>query len=305
MLTKQMDEFNRRLAANTDRLIARHVKACTPSRSVTGPECERINNPLAGYIVAPLPKLGVDSQDLLDNENTDNILNEDIQNDKCGTATDKDFTLYPRWCLDVIEGIARLNWYQSGVTDQRPLSVKKILTILQRCSQIDKYTICSIYRFQEQQARRYVLACKMAIQHLMKVVPANVQEKMDAGLPLINMDSSLVFTGENSQEFDDVPDVLAWKPLKGQWTAKLQEDCKPFTVHNTAEFYEADNIALHSEAANTYQRISPVQVTKIANKHPMQAKALELIRGGLPVAKVARETGVNRNTVSKWKKAAA
>lgn len=304
MYTKeQIAAMDARFSANANGLIARHVKACTPSRSVTGPDYEKIQNPLAGYIVNHLPKLGGDGQDCRDNDDADDIHNENIIKDERASARAKDFTLYSRWCLDIVEGIARLNWYRPD-GDQFPLSVKKILTILQRCPQIDKYTICSIYRFQERQARRYVLACKMAIQHLMKVVPVNVKAKMDAAVPLINMDCNLVFTGEDIQEFDDVPDVLAWKPLKAQWTAKLQEDCKPFTVHNTVEYYESDYIDIHSEAANTYQLISPVQVAKTANEHPMQAKALEMIRGGLSVAKVARETGVHRNTVSKWKEAA-
>ncbi|MFI7838833.1 helix-turn-helix domain-containing protein [Pseudomonas asiatica] len=297
MYTKeQIAAMDARLSANADGLIARHVKACTPSRSVTGPDYEKIKNPLAGYIVNYLPKFGGD-------DDADDIHDEDILKDDRTSARANDFTLYSRWCLDVVEGIARLNWYRpSG--DQFPLSVKKILTILQRCPQIDKYTICSIYRFQERQARRYVLACKMAIPLLMKMVPESVKKKMDAGLPFINMDSNIVFIGKDVQEVDDVPDVLVWKPLKVQWIARLEEDCKPFTVHNTAEYYESDYIDMHSQASNTYQAISPVSVAKATHDHPMRAKALELISGGLSVAKVARETGVNRKTVSRWKEAA-
>lgn len=295
MLTpEEIEEINRRCKTNADALIAERFKKTTLSRSSTGPDCSKVVNPLAGYIISPVPKLGGYKQDC-----RDDVGGDEYQDDARDSVTSKDFTLYPRWCLDVVEGIARLNWYRTA--HQRPLSVKKILTIIQRCPQIDKYTICSLYRFGERQAQRYLLACKMAIQHLIKVVPDNVRAKMDAGLQLINMDSDIVFSGENVQEFDDVPDVLEWKPLRAEWIAKLQEHCKPFTVYNTAEYYESDVIDLHSEGSNMYQIISPVTVVKTVNAKPSRERALELIQGGMSVAKVSRETGMHRNTISRWK----
>jgi hypothetical protein len=275
---EELSKLNARFENNANALIsARQAGSIKAERSATGSDYEKLANPFAGYIVCPMYPV--------DNAS-------------------KDFTLYPKWCLDVVEGVARLNWYRPE-GDQRPLSVKKILLILQTCKQVDKYTIGEMFGFDSRQAERYVQAVRIIIPQLEKVVPDGLKVKIKSCTPLFEKSSQIVGIASSVDLTDDVPDVLDWKQHKAVWLDKLHRDYEiVFTEYNTREFYEADRLEILSEATVRYPVREPVVVEVLRVEHPMQAKALELIRGGLSVAKVARETGVHRNTVSKWKKAA-
>jgi hypothetical protein len=197
-----------------------------------------------------------------------------------------------------------LNWYRPE-GNQRPLSVKNILLILQTCKQIDKYTVGEMFGFESRQAERYVQAARIIIPQLEKIVPDDLKVKIKSLTPLFERSSQIIGVASSVDLADDVPDVLDWKRHKAMWLEKLHRDCEVvFTKYNTREFYEADRLEILSEATVRYPVREPVVVEVLRVEHPTQARALELIRSGLSVAKVARETGVHRNTVSKWKKAA-
>ncbi|WP_155412653.1 MULTISPECIES: helix-turn-helix domain-containing protein [Pseudomonas] len=279
MLTnEQLSELNSRFESNANALIsARGAGGIKPERSATGGDYEKLVNPFAGYIVCPL--VPVDN-------------------------TSKDHTLYPKWCLDVVEGVARLNWYRPE-GDQFPLSVKKILLMLQTCKQIDKYTVGEMFDFESRQAERYVQAARIVIPQLEKVVPESLKLKIKDCIPLFDTSAQVVGIASTIDLTDDVPNVFEWKRHMAEWLEKLHHDCEMvFTKYNTREFYEADRLEILSEAIVRYPVRNPVTVKVLRVEHPMQAKALEMIRSGLSVANVARETGVHRNTVSKWKIAA-
>lgn len=274
----ELEALNARFESNANALIsARRAGSIKPERSATGGDYEKLANPFAGYIVCPAYPV--------DNES-------------------KDYTLYPKWCIDAVEGVARLNWYRPEGA-QRPLSVKKILRILQTCKQIDKYTIGEIFGFESRQAERYVQAVRIIIPQLEKVVPDGLKFKMKSRAPVFEKTSQIVETASTVDLTDDVADVFEWKIDKAVWLDKLHRDCEVvFTNYNTREFYEVDRLDFQPEGTVRYPVRDPVVVNVLRVEHPMQAKALDLIRGGLSVAKVAQETGVHRNTISKWKKAA-
>lgn len=86
------------------------------------------------------------------------------------------YGLYPYWALDIIEGVARLDW-DSKPTDSpnksSPLSVKKLCLILSSQEEINTKEISLSFDIQERHARRYMQACKLMMPYLERSVPNN------------------------------------------------------------------------------------------------------------------------------------
>ncbi|MFU6944254.1 hypothetical protein ACM76E_28570 [Pseudomonas aeruginosa] len=72
---------------------------------------------------------------------------------------------YPLWVDDVLQGVARLDWYRP---DERsiPLSAKKLLTIFASLSNINAHTISHLLRVEARQANRYYKAAEFAHEKL-------------------------------------------------------------------------------------------------------------------------------------------
>ncbi|UPW35822.1 hypothetical protein QE320_gp020 [Pseudomonas phage EM] len=68
---------------------------------------------------------------------------------------------YPLWVDDVLQGVARLDWYRP---EERsiPLSAKKLLTIFASLSNINPHTISHLLRVEARQAGRYYRAAEFA-----------------------------------------------------------------------------------------------------------------------------------------------
>lgn len=85
------------------------------------------------------------------------------------------YGLYPYWALDIIEGVARLDW-DSKPSDSplksSPLSVNKLCIIMSSMEDISTKEISTAFGMKERHARRYMQACKLMMPYLEKSVPA-------------------------------------------------------------------------------------------------------------------------------------
>lgn len=90
------------------------------------------------------------------------------------------YGLYPYWALDIIEGVARLDW-DSKPADSHlkssPLSVKKLCLILSSQEEINTKEISLSFDIQERHARRYMQACKLMMPYLERSIPNKVDIK--------------------------------------------------------------------------------------------------------------------------------
>lgn len=100
-----------------------------------------------------------------------------------GTNWDK----YPRWAMDIMEGIARLDWHDrpastgpigpSGTIDpthkepfgsSKPLSIRKLMGILSDLPTVSAASVAEYLRTGLRQTQRYVKAIELAVPRLMQ-----------------------------------------------------------------------------------------------------------------------------------------
>lgn len=74
---------------------------------------------------------------------------------------------YPLWLDDVLQGIARLDWYRPN-DRSIPLSVKGLVRIFDALPVITTRHIASLLLVEERQARRYMKATELALPFLLK-----------------------------------------------------------------------------------------------------------------------------------------
>lgn len=90
------------------------------------------------------------------------------------------YGLYPVWALDIIEGVARLDW-DSKPTDSplksSMLSVKNLCLILSSCEEISTKRISLALDMKERHAQRYLKACRLMMPYLEKSIPKKVDIK--------------------------------------------------------------------------------------------------------------------------------
>lgn len=131
LLTEQeLDELRARIESNADKLIAAAHRTIMPPRDPDAPG----KKPLS-IENAVLPEML-------------EVLHAGEDN-------------WPLWVDDVVQGIARLDWYRQG-SRSVPLSGKKIVQCFAYLSTIDVYQISRLLQVGERQARRYLKACELA-----------------------------------------------------------------------------------------------------------------------------------------------
>lgn len=81
---------------------------------------------------------------------------------------------YPRWADDILQGIARLDWYRT-TGRSIPLSMRKLIKLLIHLPVLSTQSISSLLLLEERQARRYLEALKLAIPFLIKSMPADLK----------------------------------------------------------------------------------------------------------------------------------
>lgn len=84
------------------------------------------------------------------------------------------YGLYPYWALDIIEGVARLDW-DSKPSDSplksSPLSVRSLCTLLATFDELSTDTIEKFLGIGKRHAQRYLKACSLMMPHLERSTP--------------------------------------------------------------------------------------------------------------------------------------
>lgn len=131
MLTEeQLSELDKRISANAEKLIRSNERKLMKPRCDTTPGTKPLV--IQNYIQAEMLE----------------VLHGGEDN-------------WPLWVDDVVQGIARLDWYRQGERSI-PLSGKKIVQCFAYLETIDAYQVSHLLHIAERQARRYVKACQLA-----------------------------------------------------------------------------------------------------------------------------------------------
>ncbi|WP_249583641.1 hypothetical protein [Pseudomonas viridiflava] len=94
-----------------------------------------------------------------------------------------DYGQYPLFAMDILEGIARLDWHDRPIGSggsSKPLSVKR-LAILAELEVVSAATVMTQYRMGLRQAQRYVKAIELAMPYLLKSRPDDLSHEMRYG----------------------------------------------------------------------------------------------------------------------------
>lgn len=159
MLTPaELAALSQRLAANADRLIAsrspknhstakQQPKLKTPDERRGRPP-KRVQNPFAGHV---------------------------------GPTTE--YGRYPAFALDIIEGIARLDWHdrkEGSLEASKPLSVRTLMELLASVDEVTTATVMELRGVNLRQAQRYVKAMELAMPRLLASRPSRLIAAMES-----------------------------------------------------------------------------------------------------------------------------
>ncbi len=95
-----------------------------------------------------------------------------------------DYGQYPTFALDILEGIARLDWHDRPMGSggsSKPLSVKRLVAILAEIEVVSAATVIAQYRLGLRQAQRYVKAIELAMPYLLNSRPDDLSQEMRYG----------------------------------------------------------------------------------------------------------------------------
>jgi hypothetical protein len=197
-----------------------------------------------------------------------------------------DWTRYPAFASDIIEGVARLDWHGRDVDvggKSMPLSVRAIGVILESLPIVTTEAVMDLLRMGDRHARRYRLAMEMIVSRMMDWRPRLLIAEME-GLEI----------EPGPCEWDDANDLITPSPEE---LAKLHYDLRTLTQFKTAEEYEAEE----QIAGQASTRLGPA-VTR--QQHPKRPEVLRLLLCGTPVKAIERLTGVQPKTIRRWRELA-
>lgn len=95
-----------------------------------------------------------------------------------------DYGQYPTFAMDILEGIARLDWHDRSIGSggsSKPLSVKRLVAILAEHEVVSAAILMAQYRLGLRQAQRYVKAIELAMPYLLKSRPDDLSHEMRYG----------------------------------------------------------------------------------------------------------------------------
>lgn len=95
-----------------------------------------------------------------------------------------DYGQYPLFAMDILEGIARLDWHDRPIGSggsSKPLSVKRLVAILAELEVVSAATVTAQFRLGLRQAQRYVKAIELAMPYLLKSRPDELTHEMQYG----------------------------------------------------------------------------------------------------------------------------
>lgn len=243
---QQLDAMSTRMGANADQWLEKKLK---PTK-VRKPRADKVNrrppkvvaNPFAGYLM--------------------NL-------DDYGRT-------YPLFAMDIIEGIARLDWHdreigQGGIS--KPLSVRRIITILEWLPEITNKAVEDFLDLGERHARRYVKAAELAIPRMMKCRPDSLRYEMDGIEP-----------PRKPCLWEDVDKLITPSPEE---LAKLHHDLRTFTEYATVEEYE--------------RQYPDMSVGAVVVALPKRELVLQMLAEGKAVKAIEREAGISAKTIRRWR----
>lgn len=254
----ELEALNARIAANADQWLADNApktrtKAPRKPKSERGRKPKMIENPFYGVI-------------------------------GCTTYWGR----YPAFAMDIIEGIARLDWHDrpTGIGGKSmPLSVRNLVVILESLQVVSNEGVEDLLQLGERHARRYVKAIEMIVPRMMDSRPRSLINEMDGIEP-----------EPKACEWDDWDDLC--KP-SAEELAKLHNDLRTLTEFKTAEEYEAE-YPTHPAPANVVAL--PVRHEhQNRQQHPKKLDALKMLAQGVAVKVIERDTGVSAKTIRKWR----
>lgn len=189
--------------------------------------------------------------------------------------------------MDVIEGIARLDWndHPIGIEGKSmPLSVRNLALIFESLPTISNEAIEDFLRLRERHARRYFKAVKLIIPWLMKFRPNSLIIEMDNTQP-----KASPRTKASTHDWEDCDDT---NTPSAEVLDKLHYDLRTFTQFKSAEEYELE--------LSTPDQAAIIQLPQ-RQEHPMKARVLQMLRDGAQIKPISRETKVDPKTIRKWR----
>lgn len=195
---------------------------------------------------------------------------------------------YPVFAMDIIEGIARLDWHDrpTGIGGKSmPLSVRNLVVILESLQVVSNEGVEDLLQLGERHARRYVKAIELIVPRMMESRPRSLINEMDGIEPELK-----------ACEWDDGDDLC--KPSVEE-LAKLHHDLRTLTEFKTVEEYEAE-YPTHPALADVVAL--PVRhEQQNRHQHPKKLDVLKMLAQGVAVKAIERNTGVSAKTIRKWR----
>ncbi len=247
----ELNAMDARIAANFQRWLADHieppkVKPPRKLKSPTGPKPKTIINPFYGFIGSM-------------------------------TAWER----YPRFAMDIIEGIARLDWHdrRTGANGKSmPLSVYNLALMLECLQVITNESIEDLLNLKERHARRYLTAINLIIPWMMKSRPTALLDYMEG-----------INSTQRTNEWEDCDEFNTPSPDELE---KLHHDLRTLTQYKSAEEYE---LQMRSDSYNPTIMQLPKRL-----EHPMKTEVMQMLKDGALANSISRATGVDRKTIKKW-----
>jgi hypothetical protein len=248
----ELKELDARIAANANKWLEDNApiamaKITRKSKSARGRQGKMIPNPFFGFI-------------------------------GCFTYWER----YPVFALDIIEGVARLDWHDRPIGEggkSMPLSVRNLAVILESLPIVTTETVQDLLQLGDRHARRYVKAIELIIPWMMKCRPRSLFNEMEGIEP-----------EQKACEWEDDNESSTPSPEE---LAKLHYDLRTLTQYKTAEEYRVEL---------EYSRPAPNIINFQARQHhPKKAQVFQMLLDGATGKAIERETGVSPKTIRKWR----
>ncbi|WLH71951.1 helix-turn-helix domain containing protein [Pseudomonas fluorescens] len=195
-----------------------------------------------------------------------------------------DWGRYPVFALDIIEGVARLDWHGRAIGvggKSTPLSVRRLAVILESLPVITTDSVMDLLRLETRHASRYVKAMELIIPQVMQRRPETLRNEMEG-----------IKTELKQYEWEDLDTLSA---PSTEELAKLHYDLRTLTQFKSAEEYEQDH---EDELVGT--RFTSVIALPTRKEHPKRYEVMGMLAQGFSQSEIERLTGVQRKTVRRW-----
>lgn len=191
---------------------------------------------------------------------------------------------YPVFALDIIEGIARLDWHGRAIGvggKSTPLSVRRLAVILESLPVVTTDSVMDLLPLEARHASRYVKAMELIIPRMMECRPETLRNEMEGIEP-----------EPKPCEWEDLDTLSA---PSAEELAKLHYDLRTLTQFKSAEEYERDH-----EDELSGARFTKLIAFSVRMQHPKRHEVMGMLAQGLSQSEIERLTGVQRKTVRKW-----